>query len=255
MNNFFAHYTAAQRYASARPYFHPMVIDRLRRFTGLDIPVGRALDVACGTGQSTRALAEIAESVVGIDASEAMIDQAPMLPGVAYRVAPAEDLPFERAVFDLVTVGLAFHWFDQDLFLQEAARVLRPGGWLVIYNNGFRGRMRGKPAFKAWMETYWERYPSPPRGSKEIPEEQAEAVGLTLVGHEAYANDVVMSQADLVDYLLTQSNVIAVIEEGEEKIEHVAAWIRRSVAPFFDGKPQRMLFGGTIAYLQKTKVE
>ena len=57
--NYFSHASVAERYAKHRPYFHPVVMERLRRFTGAT-KFGRALDVACGTGQSTRALAELA---------------------------------------------------------------------------------------------------------------------------------------------------------------------------------------------------
>jgi SAM-dependent methyltransferase len=251
MHNFFRHQTAAQRYADARPYFHPLIVDRLRAFSELVVPVGRALDVACGTGQSTRALTAIAGSVVGIDASPAMIQRAPALPDVAYSLARAEALPFGDTAFELVTVGLAVHWFDQTSFLGEVARVLRPGGWLVIYENGFRGQMREKPAFRTWIETYGERYPSPPRGSKEVPREHAETVGLTSRGRESYANDVPMLHAELVNYLLTQSNVIAAVEEGQQSVEEVAAWIEESVSPFFDAGPRTMMFGGTIEYWQK----
>lgn len=252
MSNFFAYQTVAERYAESRPYFHPLVIEHFRQFAELDLPVERALDVACGTGQSTQALAEIARSVVGVDSSAAMIEQAPPLPDVEYEVASAERLPFDNAAFDLVTVGLAFHWFDQDRFLQEAARVLRLGRWLVIYDNGFRGRMREESTFETWMKgEYWRRYPSPPRGSKEVGKERAAASGFALEGQESYSNEVAMSREELVRYLLTQSNVISVVEGGEENAEDVAAWLERSVAPFFDDEPRTMIFGGSIWYLRK----
>lgn len=252
MSNFFAYQTAAERYAKARPYFHPLIIERFCQFTELGFPVGRTLDVACGTGQSTRALAEIARSVVGIDSSAVMIEQAPPLPNVEYEVASAERLPFDDATFDLVTVGLAFHWFDQDRFLQEAARVLRSNRWLVIYDNGFRGRMREELTFEAWMkEEYWRRYRSPPRGRKEVGKERAAAFGFALEGEESYTNELVMSHEGLVRYLLTQSNVISAVEGGKENAEEVAAWLKQSVAPFFGDEPRTMIFGGSIWYLQK----
>lgn len=252
MSNFFAYQTAAERYSKARPYFHPLVVERFRQFAGLDFPLERALDVACGTGQSTQALADIARSVVGIDVSAAMIEQAPFLPNVTYEIASAEDLPFDADAFDLVTVGLAFHWFDQDRFLREAARVLRQGAWLLIYHNGISGRIREEPTFETWMkEKYWQRYPTPPRGRKELGERRAGAFGFALEGQETYANEVTMSGEEFVHYLLTQSNVISAVEEGGETAEDVAAWLRRSVAPFFGDGSRRMIFGGSIWYLRK----
>ena len=126
-SNLFVHRAAAQRYASARPYFHPLVIERILRFTGSD-RFTRALDVGCGTGQSARALAEIAGAVDAIDTSAGMIARAEPHPRVRYHVAPAEHTPFPDAHFDLATAGLAFHWFDHEAFLGEAARLVQSGG-------------------------------------------------------------------------------------------------------------------------------
>ncbi|MBK6440379.1 MAG: class I SAM-dependent methyltransferase [Candidatus Microthrix sp.] len=49
--------------------------------------------------------------------------------------ATAEDLPLEDASVDAVTVGQAFHWFDPQPALAEIARVLRPGGVLLMVWN------------------------------------------------------------------------------------------------------------------------
>jgi len=57
-----------------------------------------------------------------------MLALAPKLANVVYQEADAEDLPFEEEKFDLITVGLAFHWFDQKRFLREAWRVLKRAG-------------------------------------------------------------------------------------------------------------------------------
>ncbi len=148
--SYFAHRTAAERYARSRPYFHPLVIDMIRERLALAAPVGRALDVACGTGQSAVALRAIAAAVVGTDVSRPMLAAAPRAAGLRYVVAAAEALPLAEGVFDLLTVALAFHWFERERFLAEARRVLRPEGWLVIYNNGFSGTMRENADFARW---------------------------------------------------------------------------------------------------------
>jgi len=51
--NYFAYQSAASRYASARPYFHPLVIGKIKDYLQLQEPLQRALDIGCGTGQST----------------------------------------------------------------------------------------------------------------------------------------------------------------------------------------------------------
>jgi hypothetical protein len=52
--NYFDSHDAAQSYSAARPYFHPLVIEKVKDFIGIDKLVPRALDVACGTGQVHR---------------------------------------------------------------------------------------------------------------------------------------------------------------------------------------------------------
>src|SRR3954462_5799377 len=94
VTNLFVHRSAAQRYAAARPYFHPLVMARIVSVTGI-ARFDRALDVACGTGQSSRALLEVADRVDATDISPEMIAQAEQDARVHYHVAPAERLPFD----------------------------------------------------------------------------------------------------------------------------------------------------------------
>lgn len=109
------------------------MIEKVKNFIGLDEPVPKALDVACGTGQSTLALKEIARDIVGVDSSEKMLALAPKDDRIRYLRASAEDLPFSEAQFDPITVSEAIHWFERHSFLAEASRVLRPSGWLIVY--------------------------------------------------------------------------------------------------------------------------
>ncbi|MGB9112978.1 MAG: class I SAM-dependent methyltransferase [Acidimicrobiales bacterium] len=100
----------------------------------------KALDVGCGTGYFLRTLAircADAGELVGVDPAAPMIDVATQLtsdPRLSYlaRVG-AEHLPFEDDAFDCVTAITSFdHWSDQRLGLTECARVLEPGGRLVL---------------------------------------------------------------------------------------------------------------------------
>ena len=52
--------------------------------------------------------------------------------------ATAEATTLADASVDFVTAGQAFHWFDRDSARREFARILKPGGWVVIAWNGFR---------------------------------------------------------------------------------------------------------------------
>lgn len=228
---------------------------RIGDFLGLDGNVPNALDVACGTGQSAVALKEIADEVVGADASREMLAQAPRDPRVRYVEAAAEDLPFPDSSFDLLTVALALHWFDRARFLGEADRLLRPCGWLVVYDNGFLGRMQGNAGFERWYrEDYLPRYPSPPRDRRPLTQADVLGYGFRLAGREGYENEVRFSVCGLAHYLTTQSNVISAVEDGGQHRERALRWLTDCLAPLFGRTEEVFEFGGYIVYLQKERL-
>lgn len=93
-------------------------------------PGVRLLDVATGPGHLAQAAAQRGAEVVGCDISPAMVEIAQRLyPEVEFRAGDAEDLPFEDASFDAVVMNYGLlHLSRPDLAIQEAFRVLRPGG-------------------------------------------------------------------------------------------------------------------------------
>jgi len=253
--NPFVHSTAARRYAQARPHYHPVAITLIRDFLPVDWPVQRALDVACGTGQSCVALKGLAQEIVGTDSSPEMLAEATVHPSIRYVEATAEDLPFPDQYFDLITVSSAFHWFDRDKFLAEANRVLAVGHWLVIYDNSFKGIMKGNPDFAKWMQaSYMERYPCPSRHWSPLTEGEAEACGFRFARNESYSNDIMFDVKGLARYLTTQSNIIAAVEEaGRESLDEVCEWLESSLRAMFGPQQGTFAFGGTIWYLEKSR--
>jgi SAM-dependent methyltransferase len=103
------------------------------RFFGLlPPPGGPALEVGCGEGRVCRDLAAAGYAVTGIDVAPTMIELARDAdPAGTYLVADASALPFEDGRFELVVAYNSLMDVD-DLpgAVQEAARVLRPGGRL-----------------------------------------------------------------------------------------------------------------------------
>jgi SAM-dependent methyltransferase len=246
--------SAARRYAHGRPYFHPVVIDRVRRELDLNEPLRRALDVACGSGQSMTALSGIANRVVGMDVSQAMVRQARTGTSARLAVARAETLPFVDAAFDLMTVALAFHWFDPEAFLSEASRVLSDRGILAIYNNAFRGRMVGDDEFNRWFhQRYLERYPTPPRSFAPPPSELVRGHDFAFLDIITYEDQVSFTVERLVDYLTTQSNIVAVVEDGAEDETSVRRWLAKELDPYFRSEKQAFEFAGDIWLLRRAE--
>ena len=103
------------------------------------LPKFRVLDVATGTGFTALAFAPFVHSVIGLDVSPGMLAQARKyaeergVTNTTFQEGDAEALPFADATFCLVTCRIAPHHFhDIGKFVTETARVLKPGGSLVL---------------------------------------------------------------------------------------------------------------------------
>jgi ubiquinone/menaquinone biosynthesis C-methylase UbiE len=131
----------ARRYDQGwRGELHHQIADRTAGLARACVPAPRrVLDIGCGTGYLLGVLAAHApqaECLAGIDAAPEMIEVAR---GTAtdgrlrFVVGAAERLPWPDATFDLVVSTTSFdHWADQQRGLAECARVLAPGGCLVL---------------------------------------------------------------------------------------------------------------------------
>jgi len=235
-------------YARGRPYHHPRSLARIRSALGVG-RVERALDVACGTGMSSVALAEHAGTVIGLDVSPEMLGVARRASNVAYMLAYAERMPFPPATFDAVTCCSGVHWFDQEPFFAELRRVLRPGAWVGLYDHYFM-KMQGVHGFGDWVRELFAQYPLPPRNTQ-VGDPRAETPnGFELVTNEFFEDPIAMTQEVFVDYQLTVSHCVAAVERGTPRAE-VRAWLLASTAPLYDGVETRTVeFMGSITTLR-----
>lgn len=121
--------SAAPDYARSRPAYARAAVGALKESLA-----GRpTLDVAAGTGILTGQLHRARVPVTALEPVEEMRHQlVRSLPEVPLVAGIAERLPFAGASFGGVVVGEAFHWFDASSALDEAARVLAPGGVLGL---------------------------------------------------------------------------------------------------------------------------
>jgi len=102
------------------------------------------LDLGGGTGALAVRMAEAFPATVAVlDPSPKMVSYVPDHPRVSATVGTAEAMPFDDDAFDVAVVSDAFHHFrNQDVAVDEIARVTRGGGALFMLEFDNRGAMR-----------------------------------------------------------------------------------------------------------------
>ena len=126
----------ADDYATHRAGFPDSFFDRL--LTDGLVTDGKALvDLGTGTGTLARGFAHRGAHVIGIDPSVEMLAAARQTAQaenltVQFQEGSAEDTGLSNDSAEIVTAGQCWHWFDRPAAAAEIARILRPGGTLVI---------------------------------------------------------------------------------------------------------------------------
>jgi len=173
---------------------------RLVPFTerGLDlmapVPAGRGLDVGCGPGYTTAALAARTGEALGVDFAPAMVERATEVfgdrPGVGFALDDAEALSQEDGSFEVVSCSFGLMYcYDARAAMAEMARVLRPGGRMLQVVWGRAPEVWFVPVIEL-IESRAEYYATicPLMffyGLPGVLERMVREAGLDLVGHEA----------------------------------------------------------------------
>ena len=125
-------------YAAHRPSYPPELIGLLAR-EGVLKPADVVADVGSGTGLLTALLLANGNTVHAVEPNAAMAEEARAQLGSNARFhavpARAEGTGLPDASCDVITAAQAFHWFDVDAARTEFARILRPGGFVVLIWN------------------------------------------------------------------------------------------------------------------------
>lgn len=128
--------TTARHYAAARPTYPSELFDTLDNLLGHELAGAGVVDVAAGTGISSRQLAERGARVTAVELSAAMLAElAASSPGVHVVQGSGHALPLADDSADLITYAQAWHWMDPARAMPEIRRVLRPGGVLALWWN------------------------------------------------------------------------------------------------------------------------
>ncbi len=137
---------------------------------GLLDPEWTVVDLGCGTGAAAVGCAPFVRQVIGIDRSEEMLEAAARratgLDHVRFEAGELTALPLCDASADLALLSLVLHYLPEPLVaLREAARILRPGGRVVVVDMREHGRTEyrttmghqwpgfGEARMTAWLES------------------------------------------------------------------------------------------------------
>jgi len=126
---------AAAGYDKKESYLNSFEKGRLLPLLG-DLKGKKALDVGAGTGRLTLALAELGAEVIALDSASEMLEILKKKnKKIKTIVADAESMPFSDNFFDFVIAAfLIVHLKDPRTFFDQAYRVLKDGGRLVVTN-------------------------------------------------------------------------------------------------------------------------
>ncbi len=131
----------ARLYDSSRPGYPDQLWSQLQ--AGPLRPGASVLEVGCGTGQATIALARYAGEVTAIEMGPALAARARSnlagLPNVTVVVGAFEDVELPAQAFDVVFSATAWHWIDPRVGYDRAARLLAATGSLVLATNAHVG--------------------------------------------------------------------------------------------------------------------
>jgi SAM-dependent methyltransferase len=129
----------AELYDRSRPHYPPRLFEDLIALAGLG-PGSRLLEVGCGTGRATVALASRGFDMTCVELGENLAAVArrnlSAFPRVKVVVAPFEGWDADGETFDLVYAATSWHWIDPGAGYPKAADLLGSGGTLAIIGGG-----------------------------------------------------------------------------------------------------------------------
>lgn len=241
----------SERLAAAYAFDRPPVHQRILRSARLGRRAHRALDVGCGAGLSTAALAPLAQHVIGLEPVPAMLAHSrTVAPRARFAIGAAEHLPFGTGMFDLVTAAGSLNYADLPPALREIARVLAPCGRFVLYDFSEGRRSVSGAALADWFAAFERRFPWPtgwrPLDPRDLP---LDSCGLRLLEYTELELQLPTTFDAYLRYAVSGVNVDSAIRRGACGAEDARDWCRETLAAVFAAGEVTVVVPGYVATL------
>jgi SAM-dependent methyltransferase len=243
----------SERLAAAYACDRPPVHEHILRSARLARRADRALDVGCGAGLSTAALAPLARRVIGLEPVAAMLAHRRVVaPQAGFVIGRAERLPFPAGMFDLVTAAGSLNYADFPAALAEIARVLTPDGTFLLYDFSTGGSSVTGDELERWFASFERRFPWPPGWQSLDPRELPLAdYGLQLLDFTAVETRLPMDLDAYLRYMLSETNVEDSIASGACSPGEARDWCLTTLETVFADGPLTVVIPGHVATLAR----
>jgi SAM-dependent methyltransferase len=247
----------SERLAAAYACDRPPIHERILRSARLARQADQALDVGCGAGLSTAALAPLARQVIGLEPVPAMLThRRTVAPHARFVIGQAERLPFAAGSFDLATAAGSLNYTDLPSALAEIARVLTGDGTFLLYDFSVGRHSVSGDELAGWFATFERRFPWPsgwqPFDVRELP---LAMYGLRLLDYTDVETRLPMAFDAYLRYMLSEVNVDSAIASGAYSAEEARDWCRQTLKTVFTNGDVTVVVPGYVATLGRIAPE
>ncbi len=240
----------SERLAAGYAFDRPPVHEQILRSARLARRADRALDVGCGAGLSTAALAPLARQVVGLEPVPAMLaHRRTVAPRARFVIGRAERLPFPAESFDLVAAAGSLNYADLPLALAGIARVLTRDGTFLLYDFSVGRRSVTGDELAGWFTSFEQRFPWPGWRPLDVCELPLATYGLRLLDYAEAEVRLPMSFDAYLRYMLSEVNVDSAIARGAYTAGQARDWCRATLRAVFAAGDVTIVVPGYVATL------
>lgn len=244
----------AEGYARARPPLHGRILARAMRVAGWTAARGFGLDAGCGAGLSTRAMRPFVGRAAGADPVGAMVARAARLvEGARFIAASMERLPLRSGSCGLITAAGSLNYADVPAALEEAARVLEPGGLLAVYDFAPGCRFPNDNSLEKWFDGFLRCFPRPDDGAIPLDPPALRAMAERLfepVADSVFREAVRYDAARYAAYMMTETNAAAAVRAAGSPAA-IQRWMDGTLPAVFGGGAREVLFDAYFAVFAK----